>query len=277
MPRGKHIPTGRRVPGYGDLPNDWFILAESPGWQEDKKLIPLIGKTGDELKRWFDGHDLPELDECYRTNVYKIWGGEDYDYTQADLDRDEPELLEELHEVKPKIIVAIGRHAARWLLGDIDLESTHGLAWYLPADSKAGQVFGLRADNRSVVEKSKVRRKANTADDGDFQQRLQQSDNKIQESVVSVSQRKMDSGTIGRDEIRPVVFVAYHPAAGFRSPEASALVSYDFNELSLFIQGKFEARHLYDDAYPNPRYEELKTQESIWTRLTLSEINSGRE
>src|SRR3990167_6865428 len=144
MPRRHHQPSGRRVPGIGEMPNEWFILGEAPGPTEDIKGQPCVGKTGDEMRRWFDGDDLPTFEDTYRTNVYKVWKGQDVDYDASDLARDEPELLEELRDAQPKVIVAVGRHAARYLLGDISLDETHGLAWYLPANSKAGSVLHIQ-------------------------------------------------------------------------------------------------------------------------------------
>jgi hypothetical protein len=73
-----------------------------------------------------------------------------------------------------------------------------------------------------------------------------------------------------------VVFCCFHPAAGFRSPEASALVSYDFAQLAVFAAGGLKPRKLYDDPYPNPHYELLKGAENVCRVLhNLWRIDSG--
>lgn len=54
-----------------------------------------------------------------------------------------------------------------------------------------------------------------------------------------------------------VVFSAYNPAAGFRSPDISARIAYQFAQLESVLDGSLPARALYDDAIPNPTYREL--------------------
>lgn len=55
-----------------------------------------------------------------------------------------------------------------------------------------------------------------------------------------------------------VVFSAYSPAAGFRSPELSAAVAYDFDQLEAFLEGHLSVRELYADLYPTPTYTLLQ-------------------
>lgn len=192
-----------RVDGIGPIPCDWFICGEAPGYEEDKRGEPFVGKTGNEMFRFFDGDSLPPFDECFRTNLYRFYKGKDAIYDAEDFARDEPYLLDELRRVQPKVIVAVGRHSSRYFMGDVSMDQVHGLPWFLPPDSKAGQVL-LRQETAN--------------------------DNKV------------------------VVLCCYHPAAGFRSPEASALVSYDFAELARFAAGTLHPRTLYDDPYPRPQY-----------------------
>lgn len=51
-----------------------------------------------------------------------------------------------------------------------------------------------------------------------------------------------------------VIFTTYNPAAGFKSPELSAKVTYDFQQLESYLNGELTARVLYDDPHPNPVY-----------------------
>lgn len=78
---------------------------------------------------------------------------------------------------------------------------------------------------------------------------------------------KLPLGTPRRDLFRNpdavVLFPIYNPAAGFRSPELSAAVTYDFNQLAGFIDGAYDARILYDDPIPDPDYKELLTLEAV--------------
>ena len=198
--------------GAAPSPCDWFVLGEGSRQDEDRRGKPFVGKTGQEMRRYFDGVDLPDFDRgVFRSNVYRYYGGKDYEYTAEDFVRDEPDLIDEFQQVQPKVVVAVGRYAARYCLGDITLDETHGLPWRAP------------------------------------------------ESLLGSSCEP------------PVVFVTYHPAAGFRSPEASALVSYDFKQLALYAAGKIEPRALYDDPIPEPRYEELSLRDEIWGEMDVGD------
>jgi DNA polymerase I-like protein with 3'-5' exonuclease and polymerase domains len=60
-----------------------------------------------------------------------------------------------------------------------------------------------------------------------------------------------------------VVVPIYNPAAGFRSPELSATIAYDFAQLETVLNGEVSPRILYDDPIPNPVYEEVINAEQI--------------
>lgn len=60
-----------------------------------------------------------------------------------------------------------------------------------------------------------------------------------------------------------VICPQYSPAAGFRSPEISAAITYDFTQLEAYLAGEVEARILYDDPFPSPRYLELTTIDEV--------------
>lgn len=195
--------VGRRVRGEGPIPSLIMGIGEWPGREEAKtgRVFAARGKTGKEISRFFNGQNLPYRDEVYLTNWIKEWCGEDADYTQADFDRDEPELITEIKAVRPQIVVTLGRNITRWFLGDVDMEEVHGIPWLLPIDSPQRQLFD-------------------------------------------------DPATV-------IVFPTYNPAAGFRSPEISAAVAYDFAQLEAVLDGATTPRILYDDPIPNPVYEEI--------------------
>ena len=120
---------GRRVHGEGPIPCPLMAIGECPGWEEAKASRPFVGKTGKELDRYLDGVNLPARREVFLTNLYREYGGKDYEYTREDLQRDEPDLLAELARVGPTTIVTLGRHATRYFLGDVDIETVQGIPW----------------------------------------------------------------------------------------------------------------------------------------------------
>jgi uracil-DNA glycosylase family 4 len=140
------------VRGVGPCPCDICFVGEGPGWQEDKVGKPFVGKTGDEIDRYCNGVDLPTRTHIFLTNIYRDYMGKDYIYTSDDLARYEPELLKELAKVKPKVIVTLGRHATRYFLGDVDMDATQGLPFYLPNPMRAlFAAKGLMLDREVVI------------------------------------------------------------------------------------------------------------------------------
>ena len=120
-----------RVPGKGPIPCDICLVGEGPGFQEDRRGEPFVGKTGEEIDRHLAANGLPSRHELFLTNLYREYGGKDYEYTAADLERDEPELIAELSAVRPTVVVPLGRAAARWFLGDVDIQAVQGLPYYI--------------------------------------------------------------------------------------------------------------------------------------------------
>lgn len=115
------------VPGTGKTPNDIMIVGEGPGAQEAREGEPFVGKSGQALSVYMQLGGL-ELGDCYKTNVVKHFVEGNPDPTPADIARWTPELEREIAMVRPKVIIAVGRFAAQWFLGDDAIISVvHGL------------------------------------------------------------------------------------------------------------------------------------------------------
>lgn len=131
-----------RVPGIGPRPCRTLWIGEAPGAEEDRVGKPFVGKAGGELNRHLNGHSLPAREDIYLTNLVKERPPNNADPTQGDIERDEPELWAELAEVKPEVIVTLGRISTRYFLGDVDMEMVHGIPQRLPSEEIPG---GLRS------------------------------------------------------------------------------------------------------------------------------------
>lgn len=123
-----------RVKGEGPLPSHVMFVGEGPGVQESLTGRPFVetAPAGAELTRYCGYGGVPWRDEIYITNLVKEWPlgslKKKHEVTPEDVARDEWELRLEIQCCKPQIIVALGRHAARWLMGkDVDMESVHGV------------------------------------------------------------------------------------------------------------------------------------------------------
>lgn len=124
-----------RVPGCGPTPCDIVFCGEKPGEQEAREGEPLVGRTS----RDFNKTLLPSLGfsrhDVFLTNLRREYRAKGESYTKEEIAYDLNELREELCEVRPKLVVAIGAEATRYFLGeDADLDEVHGILWQSPTD-----------------------------------------------------------------------------------------------------------------------------------------------
>jgi uracil-DNA glycosylase family 4 len=115
---------GIMVHGDGPRPAQIMIIGERPGMNEPLAGRPFIGMAGVELNRYLRLAGI-NREEVFVTNLVRDW--RDDDPADWEIARDEEELLKELAEVKPALIVPVGRFAIRHFLGDVDVEQVHGL------------------------------------------------------------------------------------------------------------------------------------------------------
>lgn len=150
-----------------------MLITDNPGKDENRVGIPLVGKVGQEVMRHIQINGLPERDEWRLETLIREWR-DDGEYTQADIERDEPELRESIETTEPKIIVTLGRDSARWLLGDVALDEVHGIPWateygvvfpiYNPAagfrnpDMQAKVAYGFQQLSHFLAGKIRARR-----------------------------------------------------------------------------------------------------------------------
>ena len=161
MDRCPKCPNKRHcVPANGPESSRLCFIGEAPGWEEDKKLIPFQGKTGQEVNR----HYLP-LAGLSRPNVW-FWnaigcmpattGGKLDPKRTADL-----ELLEScsnfhmfpaLRRIRPKIVVPMGSFANRAIDPEINLEFQHGI----PIETEWGSTFPMYHPSLGIHEPKKM-------------------------------------------------------------------------------------------------------------------------
>lgn len=103
-----------------------FIVGEAPGKDEELMKEFFVGKAGVELTNYLSRAGLAR-DRCYITNILKCRPPENRDPRAAEVECCTAILEQEIAEYRPRIIVAVGRFAARWFLGDVDMEMVHGI------------------------------------------------------------------------------------------------------------------------------------------------------
>jgi len=117
----------RRVQGEGPVPCRIALVGERPGEHEARSGRPFVGPAGQLLDTLLTAANL-DRKHIYITNLVKDF--RDYEKpTQEDIERELPELLEELDRVNPEIVGLLGTFAVEALLHRTraDMERTHGV------------------------------------------------------------------------------------------------------------------------------------------------------
>lgn len=113
-----------------------MIVGEAPGKTEDRLGIPFCGISGHFLDLFLSRAFLSRQ-RVYVTNLVKLRPPGNDDPEPADIARDWPILKEEIAQVQPKIIVAVGKVAFQNLTGlSLNMDITHGKLW--PAAQSGG-------------------------------------------------------------------------------------------------------------------------------------------
>lgn len=133
LPAASNTIPRNHVPGRGPAPCALMLVGEAPGPRENALRQPFVGGAGQELERYCRSAGINPAD-VYITNLCKLWPpvdarGKQLPPTPADIAHDEPELLMEIDAVRPRVIAAIGAHAARYFLGERSrpMRALHGI------------------------------------------------------------------------------------------------------------------------------------------------------
>lgn len=112
--------------GTGNKNADWLFIGEAPGAEEDKQGQPFVGRAGLLLSAMLFALGL-ERDDIYISNVLKCRPPNNRDPRPEEVSQCEVFLRAQINLIKPKVIIALGRHAAHSLLTtDKTLSSLRG-------------------------------------------------------------------------------------------------------------------------------------------------------
>lgn len=110
------------VLGRGNQKARLMLIAATPGEEDDRQGMPLIGAPGDLLGNILTAIGF-ERGEVYVTHIVKCRPPNSRQPRPEELRRCHDRLLREIEAVKPSMILALGQIAGQWLLnqdGDID-------------------------------------------------------------------------------------------------------------------------------------------------------------
>jgi len=117
----------RSVPGLGDLNADWLFVGEAPGAEEDARGEPFVGQAGRLLDNMLRALGLARGKQVYIANVLKCRPPNNRTPEPREAQACRPYLERQIELLRPRLIVALGRSAAAWLLGtDATIASLRG-------------------------------------------------------------------------------------------------------------------------------------------------------
>ena len=111
-----HATRTQAVPGVGPERAGLVCVGEGPGADEDAQGEPFVGRAGQLLNKILAAVHL-RRDEVYITNIVKCRPPENRDPLPDEVAACQPYLERQLRLLEPRVICALGRHAASALLG----------------------------------------------------------------------------------------------------------------------------------------------------------------
>jgi len=102
--------------GVGNPQADLVIIGEAPGANEDRQGEPFVGRAGQLLDAMLAAIDLKRQD-VYICNILKCRPPNNRDPLPEEVATCTPFLERQIAYIKPKLVLAVGRIAAHYLLG----------------------------------------------------------------------------------------------------------------------------------------------------------------
>ncbi|TFG48048.1 MAG: uracil-DNA glycosylase [Candidatus Brocadiia bacterium] len=104
------------VPGQGNPAAMIMFVGEGPGADEDDQGLPFVGRAGQLLDKIIVAMGL-KRSQVYICNIIKCRPPENRDPKPDEIASCLPYLQKQIELIQPEIIVALGAHSARTLLG----------------------------------------------------------------------------------------------------------------------------------------------------------------
>lgn len=115
----------RTVPGSGDPGAELMLIGEGPGFHEDQQGVPFVGRAGGLLDECL-AHIGLDRSRVFVTNVVKCRPPNNRDPMPDEIEACEVYLAEQLHGIRPKLIVTLGRFATQYFLPGATMSRTRG-------------------------------------------------------------------------------------------------------------------------------------------------------
>jgi DNA polymerase len=110
-----HRSRRQTVFGVGRYDADLLVVGEAPGADEDRQGEPFVGRAGQLLNAMLAAIRLARED-VYIANILKCRPPNNRDPKPEEAEACSPYLERQIALIRPKVILAVGRIAAQWLL-----------------------------------------------------------------------------------------------------------------------------------------------------------------
>ncbi len=109
------------VPGEGCMAAKVMFIGEAPGEQEDTLGRPFVGRAGKVLDSLLFGIGLSR-DDVFIANIVKHRPPANRDPKPCEITACTPWLEQQITTIRPPLLVPLGRHATRYVLGRTGVE-----------------------------------------------------------------------------------------------------------------------------------------------------------
>ena len=136
------LSKGRKniVFGVGNMNADIMFIGEGPGADEDEQGEPFVGRAGQLLNNMISAMGIKRQD-VYIANVVKCRPPGNRTPEKDECDTCGPFLLRQIEVIRPKVIVALGAVAAKYLLAINDSMANLRGRWYDLKGSKLAVTY----------------------------------------------------------------------------------------------------------------------------------------
>jgi DNA polymerase len=110
-----HKSRTQTVFGVGRRDARLFVIGEAPGADEDRQGEPFVGRAGQLLTEMLRAIGLPRS-EVYIANILKCRPPGNRDPQPEESTQCTPYLSQQIALVEPRVLLAVGRISAQWLL-----------------------------------------------------------------------------------------------------------------------------------------------------------------
>ena len=113
------------VPGEGPQSADLMFIGEAPGFHEDQKGKPFVGKAGQLLNKILGEYDI-QRSSVYITNIVKCRPPKNRNPELEEINDCQPYLLKQINIINPKIIIPLGNFSLKYFFPESSITKVRG-------------------------------------------------------------------------------------------------------------------------------------------------------